>query len=171
PNVAFTLLKAGDYRFEVNPDGDTTEVIVRKGKGEGNGDGRGVQVESGEIARFEHGNTLMHDIGRAPNPDGFDDWCRVRDQREDKGYESARYVSDDVIGYEDLDDNGSWRPVPTYGYVWVPRTVAVGWAPYRYGHWVWVEPWGWTWVDSAPWGFAPFHYGRWVYSPYGWAWA
>ena len=23
-------------------------------------------------------------------------------------------------------------------------------------------PWGWTWVDDAPWGFAPFHYGRWV---------
>lgn len=170
PNVAFTLLKPGDYRFEVNPDADTTTVIVRKGKGEGNGDGRGVQIEAGEMARFEHGNTLMHAIERAPGMDGFDDWCRVRDQREDRGYESARYVSDDVIGYEDLDDYGYWRPVPTYGYVWVPRHVVVGWAPYRYGHWVWVSPWGWTWVDDAPWGFAPFHYGRWVSSPYGWAW-
>ena len=170
PNVAFTLLKAGDYRFEVDADRDTTQVIVRKGKGEGNGDGRGVEVESGEMARFEHGNTLMHAIERAPGLDGFDDWCRVRDQREDRSYESARYVSDDVIGHEDLDDYGYWRPVPTYGYVWVPRHVVVGWAPYRYGHWAWVEPWGWTWVDDAPWGFAPFHYGRWVYSPYGWGW-
>jgi hypothetical protein len=25
-----------------------------------------------------------------------------------------------------------------------------------------MSPWGWTWVDNAPWGFAPFHYGRWV---------
>lgn len=169
PNVAFTLLKPGDYRFEVNPDADTTEVIVRKGKGEGNGDGRGVEVESGEMARFEHGNTLMHSIGHAPNPDGFDDWCRVRDRREDNA-ESLRYVSDDVVGYEDLDDNGYWRPVPTYGSIWIPRHVVAGWAPYRYGHWAYIEPWGWTWIDDAPWGFAPFHYGRWVYSPYGWGW-
>jgi hypothetical protein len=170
PNVAFTLLKAGDYRFEVDAIADTTTVIVHKGKGEGNGNGRGVEVESGEMARFEHGNTMMHTMARAPRPDGFDDWCQVRNEREDKSYESARYVSDDVIGYEDLDDNGYWRTVPTYGTIWVPRTVVVGWAPYRYGHWAWIEPWGWTWVDDAPWGFAPFHYGRWVYSSYGWGW-
>jgi len=48
--------------------------------------------------------------------------------------------------------------------------VATGWAPYRYGHWAWVEPWGWTWIDDAAWGFAPFHYGRWVYVGGGWAW-
>src|SRR5947207_2385196 len=50
------------------------------------------------------------------------------------------------------------------------RDVATGWAPYRYGHWAWVEPWGWTWIDDAPWGCAPFHYGRWVYVGGGWAW-
>ena len=75
-----------------------------------------------------------------------------------------------MIGYEDLDDNGDWRQTPDYGVVWVPRTVATGWAPYRYGHWAWVEPWGWTWIDDAAWGFAPFHYGRWVYVGNGWAW-
>jgi len=75
-----------------------------------------------------------------------------------------------VIGYEDLDDNGDWQETPDYGAVWVPRRVATGWAPYRYGHWAWVEPWGWTWIDDAPWGFAPFHYGRWVYVGGGWAW-
>ena len=32
-------------------------------------------------------------------------------------------------------------------------------------------PWGWTWVDEAPWGFAPFHYGRWVYVGASWCWA
>jgi hypothetical protein len=34
-----------------------------------------------------------------------------------------------------------------------------------------VRPWGWTWVDDAPWGFAPFHYGRWVYHRNAWCWA
>jgi hypothetical protein len=49
--------------------------------------------------------------------------------------------------------------------------MAAGWAPYRYGHWVWVDPWGWTWIDDAPWGFAPFHYGRWAFAGgAGWVW-
>ena len=58
-----------------------------------------------------------------------------------------------------------------YGSVWVPNSVQPGWAPYRYGHWAWIAPWGWTWVDDAPWGFAPFHYGRWVAWNGGWGWA
>jgi hypothetical protein len=74
-------------------------------------------------------------------------------------------------GYEELDQYGSWRAVPQYGEVWFPKRVAAGWAPYRYGHWAWVSPWGWTWVDDAPWGFAPFHYGRWVWFNSHWCWA
>ena len=31
-------------------------------------------------------------------------------------------------------------------------------------------PWGWTWVDSSPWGFAPFHYGRWAQIGGRWGW-
>jgi hypothetical protein len=42
--------------------------------------------------------------------------------------------------------------------------------PYRYGRWGYVAPWGWTWIDEAPWGFAPFHYGRWVFVGGGWGW-
>jgi len=34
-----------------------------------------------------------------------------------------------------------------------------------------VRPWGWTWIDDAPWGFAPFHYGRWVWWRDRWGWA
>jgi hypothetical protein len=84
---------------------------------------------------------------------------------------SARYVSPDVPGSEDLDEYGTWSETPDYGAVWVPRGVAVGWAPYRYGHWIWVSPWGWTWVEDEPWGYAPFHYGRWVYWGGAWGWA
>src|SRR5205814_1992738 len=62
------------------------------------------------------------------------------------------------------------RPEPQYGAIWVPRRVPVDWAPYRYGHWAWIEPWGWTWVDDAPWGFAPFHYGRWIFTAGNWGW-
>jgi len=168
PNTAFTITKTGEYRFDVDPGGDTTLVTVWHGEGEGTGEGRSVKVKSDRQARFTGGTSLAHQIYDAPHRDGFDDWCRVRDKRQDYS-QSARYVSQDVIGAEDLDDYGTWRVVPTYGAIWVPR-VAAGWAPYHDGHWAWVEPWGWTWIDEAPWGFAPCHYGRWVsYSGY-WAW-
>jgi hypothetical protein len=168
PNLAFTITEAGDYRFDVDPSSDTTFVTVWKGEGVATGDGRSVEVGKGEQARFTDNASLNHAIREAPDFDGFDDWCRVRDNRQEH-YESARYVSPDVIGAEDLDAYGSWRVLPTYGPVWVPR-VDPGWAPYRYGHWVWLEPWGWTWVDDAPWGFAPSHYGRWVYYHSCWGW-
>jgi hypothetical protein len=170
PNIAFTVQKKGEYRFDVGPSGDATLVTVRKGEGDATGNGPAVRVRAHQRARFTGGTSLAHEIYEAPSRDGFDDWCRVRDRRE-AGAVSARYVSPGVIGYEDLDDYGYWRVTPAYGPVWVPVAVVPGWAPYRYGHWVWVSPWGWTWIDDAPWGFAPFHYGRWVYYGGYWGWA
>jgi hypothetical protein len=169
PNLAFTIQKSGEYRFDVDPNADTSYVTVWKGQGDATGNGPAVRVKEHERARFYNGTSMAHYISDAPNPDGFDDWARVRDKRVANSV-SARYVSPDVIGSEDLDDHGVWREVPPYGHVWVPN-AGPGWAPYRYGHWVWLDPWGWTWVDDAPWGFAPFHYGRWVYYDDYWAWA
>ena len=168
PNVAFTITKAGRYRFDVDPESDTTFVTVWKGKGEATGDERSVTIRQGEQAKFTAGNSLEHQVMDAPDRDGFDDWCQVRDERLARS-QSARYVAPDVIGAEDLDNYGAWHVVPSYGPVWYPA-VAPGWAPYHDGHWVWVEPWGWTWVDDAPWGFAPSHYGRWVYYRSAWGW-
>ena len=169
PNMAFTLLKPGDYRFDVDSNGDVTNVTVWNGKGIATGNGDAVRIDSNRQVRFFEGMSLAHQNFNAPRLDGFDDWCRVRSAREGR-YVSARYVSPDVIGYEDLDDYGNWREVGTYGGVWFPTRVDVGWAPYRYGHWAWIEPWGWTWIDDASWGFAPFHYGRWVFVTGRWGW-
>ncbi len=169
PNLAFTLRKPGDYRFDVDPNGDATMVTVRKGEGEATGQGPAVRVHDGEWARFTSGNSLTHQINDAPPPDSFDEWCSARDQRGDKSV-SARYVAPGVVGTEDLDEYGTWKDYPDYGEVWTPTAVDPGWAPYSYGQWDWVSPWGWTWVDAAPWGFAPFHYGRWAYVGGGWGW-
>jgi hypothetical protein len=169
PNQAFTILKAGDYRFDVDPSADTTSVTVWHGEGEANGQGPGVRLRSGHQASFTGGTSLEHQVASAPDLDGFDDWCRVRDNREDHA-RSYQYVSADVVGADDLDDYGNWRVSGNYGAVWFP-SVGPGWAPYHNGHWVWVEPWGWTWVDEAPWGFAPSHYGRWVHVGGYWGWA
>ncbi len=170
PNYAFTVMKTGVYRFDVFPHGDESWVTVRSGYGEATGKGPAVRVNSGQQVRFKSDQTLQHTAINAPSPDGFDDWAQVRDKRLADSL-SARYVSPGVIGYQDLDANGSWQNVAPYGPIWTPNSVPAGWAPYRYGHWVWIAPWGWTWVDDAPWGFAPFHYGRWVYWNNAWAWA
>jgi hypothetical protein len=170
PNMAFTVQKSGDYRFDVDPNGDATVVTVRKGEGDATGQGPGVRVKADQQIRFSNGTSMTHSDAEAPPYDGFDSWCAVRDKRLDSSL-SARYVAPGTVGYEDLDDNGTWREVPPYGPVWVPTAVAPGWAPYAFGHWVWIAPWGWTWVDDAPWGFAPFHYGRWVSVGGFWGWA
>jgi hypothetical protein len=168
PNLAFTILRAGEYRLDVDPNSDLTVVTVWRGQGEATGEGRSVRIKGDRQARFTNGTSLEHQMTDDPDRDGFDDWCRVRNRRQDYS-ESARYVSPDVIGAEDLDRYGRWEMTPSYGAMWVPA-VAPGWAPYHYGHWAWIEPWGWTWVDDAPWGFAPFHYGRWVYDDGYWGW-
>ncbi|HTF25426.1 MAG TPA: DUF6600 domain-containing protein [Candidatus Limnocylindria bacterium] len=170
PNLAFSILRPGNYKINVNEAGDATVVVVREGEGEVTGGGSAYAVHPRETGTFSGTDQLDADIQRfGDNVDDFDHWCGDRDRREDRS-QSSRYVSSDVIGYEDLDDNGGWRPVPEYGTVWFPHTTIVGWAPYRYGHWVWISPWGWTWVDDAPWGFAPFHYGRWVTVGGVWGW-
>src|SRR5215831_12847134 len=170
PNLAFSILRPGSYRINVNEAGDATIVSVREGQGEITGGGSAYTIHSREEGYFNGLDQLDADIQRGlSDEDDFDHWCYDRDRREEHSA-SARYVSDDVVGYEDLDEYGGWRTVPEYGNVWFPHTVIVGWAPYRYGHWVWISPWGWTWVDDAPWGFAPFHYGRWVFVGGVWGW-
>jgi FecR protein len=169
PNLAFSVLRPGRYRISVNEAGDTTIISVREGEGEVTGGGSAFTLHPDQQGYFTGSDTLNPDIQPIAPEDGFDSWCNERDLREDHAV-ARRYVSDDVIGYEDLDEYGGWRPVPQYGTVWFPHVSVVGWAPYRFGHWVWVSPWGWTWVDDTPWGFAPFHYGRWVFVGGGWGW-
>ncbi|MBS1840171.1 MAG: hypothetical protein JSS69_16075 [Acidobacteria bacterium] len=169
PNLAFTVLRPGSYRVTVNEAGDTTFVKVRGGDGEVTGAGSAYAIHADQSGTFSGFDQLSADIEDYGGDDDFDQWCSERDRRWDRS-NSARYVSDDVVGYEDLDDYGGWRPVSEYGTVWFPHTTVVGWAPYRYGHWAYVAPWGWTWVDDAPWGFAPFHYGRWVVVGGVWGW-
>ena len=169
PNLALSILRPGRYRINVNEAGDTTIVSVRDGEGEVTGGGSAYTVHPGEQGYFSGTDTLDADIEGLADADDFDNWCDERDRHEDHAV-ARRYVSDDVIGYEDLDENGGWRPVPEYGTVWFPHVTIVGWAPYRYGHWAYIAPWGWTWVDDASWGFAPFHYGRWVFVAGAWGW-
>jgi len=169
PSAALTLLRPGSYRVEIYPDDATTLVTVDSGDLQIDGNGFSQTVHSGQSIKLTGSNDVQVDFVSPPYADDFDNWCGNRDRRV-LASRSREYVGDYVPGYSDLDDYGAWESVPEYGQIWFPRSVAVGWVPYRYGHWAWVEPWGWTWVEDEPWGFAPFHYGRWVAIGPRWGW-
>ncbi|QQX86887.1 branched-chain amino acid ABC transporter substrate-binding protein [Cupriavidus necator] len=168
PNLAFVPREPGDYRLDVAPDGSTTTVTMRHGSAVVYGDSRSIELQRGDRMRFA--GTDLADAGGGGAPeDAFDRWTASRDAREDAS-PSARYVPREMPGYAALDGYGDWQEDPGYGAVWFPRVVSAGWAPYSAGHWAWIAPWGWTWIDDAPWGFAPSHYGRWAYVGSRWGW-
>src|SRR6267378_494700 len=170
PNLAFSVLQPGVYRITVDESGATTAINVRSGQGEVTGAGGAYSVYANEYDVFSGTDELVENSQPyGPEPDSFDAWSQGRDSRWDNS-DSARYVSSDVVGYEDLDGQGAWDSTPDYGNVWFPRSVEPGWAPYHDGHWSYIEPWGYTWVDDQRWGFAPFHYGRWISVRGAWGW-
>jgi hypothetical protein len=169
PNQAFSVYQPGSYRVEASEDGSYTVVSVRRGEGESTGNGQNFTLHAGQKGTFSGTDSLTADVVQIGGPDEFDNWANTREHRYDDS-RSAQYVSHDVVGYDDLDDNGDWRDDSNYGHVWYPNRVAVGWAPYHDGHWDWISPWGWTWVDDSSWGYAPFHYGRWVTVGGRWGW-
>lgn len=169
PNLAFTAFQPGHYRVEASEDGTYTAINVREGDGEATGNGQTFTLHGGQRATFSGTDSLSADVEQIGGPDQFDTWAEGRDHRYDYS-RSSQYLSHDVVGFDDLDDNGDWRDNPEYGHVWFPNRVDAGWAPYHEGHWDWITPWGWTWVDDSSWGYAPFHYGRWVSVGGRWGW-
>jgi hypothetical protein len=172
PSVSVVPRTAGSFRVAVDGNGETA-VTVRAGS---------VDVETPQGERsLEPGTTLLAD-GPAANPsiqmqpaialDDFDGYNADRDHIYLAASAEGQYVNTNIAGIGDLNGNGNWVDDGTYGYVWMPTSVAPGWAPYRDGNWVWEDSFGWTWVAAEPWGWAPYHYGRWYFSPAyrRWAW-
>jgi hypothetical protein len=170
PNLAFSITRPGTYRINVDEGGDATSIRIREGEGQVTGGGASYSVRAHDDAVFSGTDQLNADVQDLnADYDEFDSWSANRDRRWEHS-RSAQYVSQDVVGYEDLDDHGDWRDTQEYGHVWYPRVEQTDWAPYHYGHWAYIEPWGYTWVDDQQWGFAPFHYGRWVNVEGRWGW-
>lgn len=169
----FQLDPGGRYRIDAAADAGETRLTVLDGRARyENGDTR-LTVERGKVltVRMQGSATDFRFDNAVEVP--LDRWAAARDQQWDQTHTRITresVVSPYMTGYEDLDEYGEWFNDAEYGRVWAPRVVVSGWAPYRYGRWSYVRPWGWTWVDDAPWGFAPFHYGRWVQVRSRWCW-
>ncbi len=101
--------------------------------------------------------------------DAFAAWVAARDASP-LAAPALAVGAPEITGLEALDQHGRWESHPEMGQVWYPVNVRPGWEPFRDGRWVWVRPWGWTWVDDAPWGFAPSNYGRWLQWNSRWVW-
>ncbi len=169
PQASIRPQQQGTYRLIVRDDGES-EITTRAGE---------VELFTPRGAETVASGKTMMLRGTASEPefqmvaagadDEWDRWNQERDQVFLRSA-SARYVSPDVYGTEDLDANGRWVADPNYGTVWAP-TVPAGWAPYRAGRWVWLDYYGWTWVSYDPFGWAPYHYGSWYVRPgLGWCW-
>jgi hypothetical protein len=172
PSVSVIPRTAGSFRVAVDTNGETA-VTVRNGRAD-------IVTPQGTQS-LEPGTTLIAD-GPAANPqiqtqpaiglDNFDNYNNERDNIYVAATSASHYVNTNIQGVGDLAANGNWVADGTYGNVWIPTTVAAGWAPYRDGNWVWEDGFGWTWVAAEPWGWAPYHYGRWYFSTayHNWAW-
>jgi hypothetical protein len=172
PSISVIPRTAGSFRVSVDANGETA-VTVRAGRAD-------IETPQGNQS-LQPGTTLIAD-GPAANPqiqtqaaialDNFDSYNGDRDNIYLASAAEGQDVNTNIQGVGDLAANGNWVDDSTYGNVWIPTTVAAGWAPYRNGNWVWEDGYGWTWVAAEPWGWAPYHYGRWYFSTaYNhWAW-
>jgi hypothetical protein len=183
PATTVAIEKAGTYRIDAGREGgDNVAVSVTDG-----GQARvyttdsGFTVRNGRRARvfFAGPNEGQWDSDNvAAFADDFDSWARERDAAIARNLERAfydRYYDRDIYGADDLSNYGEWIYTKRYGYVWRPYRSAISsysnWSPYRYGHWRWVPPFGWTWINDEPWGWATYHYGRWIWDDGFWVWA
>jgi len=170
PTVALVIDQPGSYRVDISEDGKSTRVTDFEGHATVYGEG-GAQrmVAAGRSYEFVDSSLSVVTINDIQGGDDFDNWVDSRN-RQLAAMPADPNVSPDIVGAQDLNQYGNWQSDPDYGQVWYPASVGADWSPYSDGHWSYVGPWGWTWVDAAPWGFAPYHYGRWAHVRNRWGW-
>lgn len=183
PKTTVAIQKSGTYRIDAGREGDSEIRVAATDGGEARvfSDTSAFTLKNGRsslisISGQRAGEWDMADASRYE--DEFDQWTSDRDstiakQLKDAYYDT--YYDNDLYGADDLNGNGDWVFVNTYGYVWRPYRTAINrydnWSPYRYGHWRWMPPYGWIWVNDEPWGWATYHHGRWFSHAGQWYWS
>ncbi|KAB8057496.1 hypothetical protein GCN74_19885, partial [Janthinobacterium sp. FT14W] len=157
------LTQPGWVRIEAGRQPGTSVVSVLEGAADVDGATGSVTLRAGKRAELTDEELRTGALQRV----AFDNWPVALPAAAP----ALRYVTDDTTGYEELDRYGAWQDDAEYGPLWLPSAVPAGWVPYSDGRWTWIAPWGWTWIDNAPWGYAPSHYGRWVLLGHRWGWA
>jgi hypothetical protein len=182
PQTTVSVQKYGLYRID-SGDRNNSEVrvaVTDNGQAKIYSDNSGFTLKNGRSAKiFLDGNNQgeweTSDASRYV--DEFDNWVLDRDAKTAKRLQQAnydKYYDRDMYGAEDLNDYGEWIYTKKYGNVWRPYRSSLSnyrdWSPYRYGHWRYIPPFGWTWVNDESWGWATYHHGRWIYDDGDWCW-
>lgn len=170
------LMLRHSSRFRLDIDKEQLKVAVFRGELE-------LQRQNAERVKIKKNETLAIDMNE---PDRYylskgiveephDYWDREREEQRVEAENRARSrpypVSTVYYGYDDLAPYGSWVSVPTYGYVWRPFNVAIGWDPFAYGAWVYYPRFGYVWNSAYAWGWTPYRFGSWIYiNNRGWCW-
>lgn len=168
--VTVQLLKPGAYRFRHVQQRARLGVWVLEGQARLAFNQQDITLGPKQQLQIDRELTTSVPASAGEDHESFDGFADVRDRRS-AAAQSLDFVSAEMTGAEALDGHGSWLEEAGVGAVWFPRQLPLDWAPYRFGRWRWLAPWGWTWVDDAPWGFAPSHYGRWLFAVGRWGWA
>jgi len=168
PNGALIPQAAGTYRVWVDPTDNSTIVSAESGTLLVTGPGLSQTLQPGQTVRLTGTNPIQLSVVNGPSgyaaPEQFVTWSSERDRRYRMAQlrPAARYVNQETPGWVDVVDDGRWITTPSNQQAWCPSNVSSNWVPYRTGHWSYVQPWGWTWVDDNSWGYTTTHYGRWT---------
>ncbi len=173
-DAAIVLPAQGSYRVDLD-DEHRAWLSVYDGNATMSARGLTEIVAAGESTYAEPGTAPAEvvDFNTAEH-DSFSNWQieRWMALAETQSHVRDReYVPEEARPYAaDLESHGRWVYYDDFSsYAWRP-SVAIGWAPFRNGRWVYSYA-GWTWVPYASWGWATAHYGRWHHTPaYGWMW-
>ncbi|HVH76092.1 MAG TPA: DUF6600 domain-containing protein [Stellaceae bacterium] len=160
PRGAARLRAPGNYEIAAGSAQQPSRLAVFTGRARFSGNGADLAVEPGRTAVLNGEKPVsaaLQPAGNAPAD-------------ADAKLPVPADVGANMTGVADLAAAGSWSQIAGLGAVWYPSGVPADWVPYRDGHWAWIEPWGWTWIDDRPWGFAPSHFGRWAEIGGKWGW-
>ena len=183
PKTTIAIQKSGSYRIDAGEDRSSEIRVSALNGGEARvySDSAGFTLKNGRSTRIFIDGTNAGEWETADAirfQDDFDEWTTDRDDVIARRIRDAyydRYYDNDIYGADDLNAHGDWVYTRNYGYVWRPSRSAISsyadWSPYRYGHWRWMPPYGWIWVNDEPWGWATYHHGRWFYDAGYWYWS
>ena len=162
------LLQPGRYDISAGAGDQPPWIAAFTGSARFVGGGADIAINAGDKVLLT-GSGAAAVTTEPASADEFAVWCGTHVVEQSR-FAAPYFVSPAMTGFDALDAAGIWTADGKFGEAWVPNALPADWAPYRYGHWRWLGPWGWNWIDDRPWGFAPSHYGRWAFFNQHWMW-
>ncbi|HZR67017.1 MAG TPA: FecR family protein [Terriglobales bacterium] len=165
-----SLSQAAHLRIDYgNP---LSSIALFKGGAQVDGPSGTVELKKNQTLTFEISGSAQYQLAKNIHREPWDEWDDQQNEYHTRyAMKSNNNYSPYAYGMTDLSYYGSFFDYPSYGMLWQPYFVGVGWDPFMDGAWTYFPGWGFGWVSAYPWGWTPYHSGSWVFIPgRGWAW-